>query len=85
MVLGNKRVDLAVEWEGRKYPIEIKILRGKKTVPDGVAQLLEYMNICDSDTGWLVVFDRSPKKFWGRKTYMKDVKTGGKRVTVVGC
>ncbi|MDR2694350.1 MAG: hypothetical protein LBB74_09095 [Chitinispirillales bacterium] len=48
MALGSRRVDLAVEWEGQKYPIEVKILRGKKT-------------------------------------YVKKVKSGSKRVTVVGC
>jgi hypothetical protein len=43
------------------------------------------MDKLEADAGWLVVFDRSPKRFWGRKAYRKEVKVDGKRVTVVGC
>jgi hypothetical protein len=82
---GTKRVDLCVEYGGRKYPVELKILQSESSRADSLKQLRGYMDKLEADAGWLVVFDRSPKRFWGRKTYIKEVKVDRKRVTVVGC
>jgi hypothetical protein len=82
---GTKRVDLCVEYNGRKYPVELKILQSETSRAESLKQLRGYMDKLEADAGWLVVFDRSPKRFWGRKTYIKEVKVDGKRVTVVGC
>jgi hypothetical protein len=82
---GTKRVDLCVEYDGRKYPVELKILQSETSRAESLKQLRGYMDKLEADAGWLVVFDRSPKRFWGRKTYIKEVKVDGKRITVVGC
>ncbi len=82
---GTKRVDLCVVYDGQKYPIELKILQNMKGKSVGIEQILGYMDKVGSNNGWLVIFDKSPKKSWGKKIYTRVEKAGGKRVTIVGC
>ncbi|MCL2102319.1 MAG: ATP-binding protein [Fibromonadales bacterium] len=81
MALGKMRSDICVEWQGQKYPIELKILRNDKTIPEGLVQLSEYMSRCGTDEGWLVVFDRDMSKNWEDKLYVKEFD----KITVFGC
>jgi hypothetical protein len=85
MALGKKRADICIEWENQKYPIELKIYKGIKTIKEATEQILTYMEKMGTKAGWVVVFDRTPKKSWGKKIYIKSVKKPGKKVTVFGC
>jgi hypothetical protein len=60
MAAGRNRLDLCVEFEGRKYPIELKLRRNDKTESDGLRQLAGYMDTLGCDKGWLIIFDRRP-------------------------
>jgi len=81
MALGKKRADICIEWQGQKYPIEIKILRNNNSITDGLTQALEYMDRCGSNEGWLVVFDRDAGKSWEEKLYVRECD----KITVFGC
>jgi len=81
MALGKKRADICIEWEGQKYPIEIKILRNSNSISDGLAQTLEYVERCGTERGWLVVFDRDAGKSWEEKLYVRECD----KITVFGC
>jgi len=81
MALGKKRADICIEWQGQRYPIELKILKDAKTIPEGLVQLSVYMERCGSDKGWLVVFDRSVEKSWAEKLYIRECD----KITVFGC
>jgi len=83
--LGTKRADLCIVYDGQKYPIELKLLRNRKSHADSLAQILGYMDKVGSDVGWLVIFDSSTKKTWDEKIYMKKETVNGKEITVVGC
>ena len=86
MALGKKRVDICVEWENQKYPIELKLYKGAKTIKDSIEQILDYMDKVGSKEGWVVIFDRTPKKSWSKKLYVKEVKpAAGKKITIFGC
>jgi len=85
MALGTYRVDICVEWEKQKYPIELKIYKGVKTIKDSIEQILTYMDKIGSKEGWVVIFDRTPKKSWSKKLYVKEVKQSGKKITIFGC
>jgi hypothetical protein len=85
MAFGRQRADLCVVYDGQKYPIELKILQNMRGNAKGIEQILGYMDKVGSNTGWLVIFDRSPKKSWGKKIYTRVEKVGEKRVTIVGC
>ncbi|MDR1098140.1 MAG: AAA-like domain-containing protein [Tannerella sp.] len=78
------RLDLCLVYEGQKYPIELKIRRGKKSREDGIAQTLRYMNVYGCTEGWLAIFDRSQTTEWSRKIYMEKKPVDGKTVTIVG-
>lgn len=82
---GRKRMDLCVRYGDHQYPIEIKIQYGAKTIPEGLAQLSEYMDKLGEKTGWLIVFDRKKSKSWDEKVFWKTEKTEGKTVYVAGC
>jgi hypothetical protein len=84
MALGRKRVDLCVVYEGQKYPVELKILRNEKSLPDGLEQLSAYMDKAGASEGWLVLFDRSAEKPWEDKLYMRQEMHKGKHITVAG-
>jgi len=85
MALGTNRVDICVEWENQKYPIELKLYKGAKTIKDSIEQILKYMDKIGSKEGWVVIFDRTPKKSWSKKLYVKEVKQAGKKITIFGC
>jgi hypothetical protein len=84
MALGKKRADLCVVYKEQKYPIELKILRNSKSLPDGLEQLSAYVDRVGSNEGWLVLFDRSSEKPWEEKLYMRSEAYKGKSITVVG-
>jgi hypothetical protein len=86
MALGKKRVDICVEWNNQKYPIELKLYKGTKTIKDSTEQILDYMDKVGSKEGWMVIFDRTPKKSWTKKLYLKEVKqSSGRKITIFGC
>jgi hypothetical protein len=85
MALGKNRADICIEWEGQKYPIELKLYQSAKTTKDATAQILKYMERVGSKEGWVVIFDRTPKKSWGKKLYAKEIKQAGKKITIFGC
>jgi hypothetical protein len=64
---GRKRMDLIVEINGFRYPVEIKLRKGPKTVEEGQSQLAEYLDSLGIKEGWLVIFDRRPDIPWQEK------------------
>lgn len=86
---GRGRMDLLVEYEDKKYIIEIKLLRDNTTLSavleKGLEQVREYRDRIDKTTPcYLVVFDRrSPENLppWEKRIYWKNESD----VTIVGC
>jgi type II secretory pathway predicted ATPase ExeA len=85
MALGKNRADICIEWKGQKYPIELKLYNGIKTIKDSAEQILKYMERVGSKEGWVVIFDRTAKKSWSKKLYIKEIKQVGKKITLFGC
>jgi hypothetical protein len=84
MASGNGRLDLMMIYNGKKYPIELKIRYGKKYVEDGLVQTAGYMELHCCNEGWMVVFDRRKTVKWEDKLYMKKETVDGKTLTIVG-
>jgi hypothetical protein len=82
---GRRRLDLYVDFEGHKYPIELKLRRSSKTEENSYDQILDYMDTLGVNAGWLVIFDRRIKIDWDAKVYLKTEKIEGRTVTIVGC
>ncbi|MCL2512072.1 MAG: ATP-binding protein, partial [Bacteroidales bacterium] len=85
MATGKDRLDLCIEYHGKKYPIELKINRGKQSVEKGIEQTLRYMDTLNCNEGWLVAFDRDNEKSWDERIYQKREVVNGKTVNVFGC
>ncbi|MDR0348209.1 MAG: ATP-binding protein, partial [Tannerella sp.] len=84
MATGNGRLDLLMTYNGRKYPIELKIRYGEKYLEEGLEQTARYMDIHDCNEGWMVVFDRRSTVTWKKKLYMRKETVNGKTITVTG-
>ena len=85
MATGRERLDLCIEFKGKKYPIELKINRGAQSIEKGIEQTLRYMDTLGCTQGWLVAFDRNKKKPWEEKIYQKMEMINGKTVNLFGC
>jgi len=81
---GTGRTDLCLVYGNQKYPIELKIRRGEKSVDKGIDQIIRYMDTFGCNEGWLAVFDQRPKISWNKKIYIQKEKRDGKTVTIVG-
>ena len=84
MAAGKDRLDLCISYKGKKYPIELKINRGKQSIEKGIEQTLGYMDTLGCDEGWLVAFDQDNKKSWDEKIYQKKEVIRGKTVNIFG-
>jgi hypothetical protein len=78
------RLDLCVIYEGQKYPLELKLRRGKDTLEKGLVQTLRYMNAYGCSEGWLAIFDRRKNTKWDDKLYLRKKVIDGKTITIVG-
>ncbi len=84
LAAGTGRTDICVVYDEKKYPIELKIRRGEKTLREGVEQTFKYMDTFGCNEAWLCVFDRRPNVSWDKKIYMNKETIDGKTVTVIG-
>jgi hypothetical protein len=84
MAAGKGRLDVCLVYEGQKYPIELKLWRGEKSLEGGVEQTLRYMDVYGATEGWLALFDRTPQTSWDEKIYMEERIIDGKTVTIIG-
>ncbi len=88
--LGRKRTDLMVAWKHekgvQKIVLELKVLHKslEHTIKEGLAQLAAYMDICGSDNGHLVVFDRDPDRKWEEKIFRRNEVFEGRKIEVWG-
>jgi hypothetical protein len=84
MAAGVGRTDICLVYDNYKYPIELKIWRGEKSLKEGLEQTARYMDVYGCTEGWLLLFDRRPDMKWDDKIYMKKETPDGKTITVVG-
>ena len=83
MALGSRRLDLCVEFRGKRYAIEVKTSRnfaGEKSY----AQLAGYLDTLKLSEGWMPVFDEDTEKPWDEKIFTRDETFDGKTIHVIG-
>jgi len=81
---GTRRVDLCVAYAGRRYPIELKIVRSEKTRAEGLRQLVDYVDKLGAEEGWLVLFDQTSGKTWDERIYHEAEEHDGRVLHVLG-
>ena len=83
MALGSGRLDLCVEFKGKRYAIEVKTSKnfsGEKSY----AQLAGYLDKLEQPEGWMAIFDEDKSKSWEEKLYSRDVEFNGKTLHLIG-
>jgi hypothetical protein len=85
LATGRRRTDLCIHYQNRKYPVEIKIRRDKKTLEEGKKQIWDYADILGCGEGWLVIFDRRKRQSWKNKLFWKTDKIRGIVIHIAGC
>jgi len=80
--LGRKRADILLTWKSKRFVIELKINRGKDTLPSGLEQTASYMDKTGAEEGHLIIFDRNAKKTWEEKISHKIEIAQGKKIEV---
>ena len=75
---------MCIVYNDKKYPIELKIWRGEKTLKEGLKRTLGYMDTLGCRDGYLLIFDRNKEKSWDEKIYYKQEKINDKIVNVFG-
>ena len=83
MASGSGRLDLCVEFRGKRYAVEVKTSKnfaGEKSY----AQLAGYLDDLGLSEGWMPVFDENPSKPWDEKLYTRDETCNGKTIHVIG-
>ena len=83
--LGRGALDLLVAWRGERHAIEVKLRRDTQTQKRALEQVGRYLEKMGLDEGWLVMFDLRAKRSWKDRLTSKTVKTGGKRIHLIGC
>ena len=83
MALGSGRLDLCVEYRGRRYAVEIKTSKNFAG-EDSYKQLAKYLGTLGLSEGWMPIFDEDKSKPWDEKLYNRDVEFDGKTLHIVG-
>jgi hypothetical protein len=72
----EKRLDIAVTFDNKKFIIELKIWHGESYHQEGIRQLCEYLDIHNESRGYLLIFDLRKKSGLIGKNRL--IETGGK-------
>jgi hypothetical protein len=83
LAVGTGRADLVVELGGRQDVIELKLQRGKYTLPEGLEQVAHYAKRLGRDQGYLVIFDPKADTPWEDRGAVESVDHEGVTVVVV--
>jgi hypothetical protein len=81
--VGTKRVDLVVDFGGRKDVIELKRAHGYKMLEHGLAQVSAYARRLSRDVGYLVVFDVKSETPFEERGEIEEIEEAGVNVVVL--
>ncbi|MCP4600032.1 MAG: ATP-binding protein [Proteobacteria bacterium] len=81
--IGTGRADLVVCFGGREDVIELKLQRGKYTLPEGLEQVARYAKRLQRDVGYLIIFDPKSETPWEDRGEVEETKQDCVTVVVV--
>ena len=83
MAVSNGRIDLLVRYKQQEFALELKVLRDKHTIEDGLKQLDRYLDRLNLHHGYLIVFAPTPKD-WEEKIHFRTTPHNQKTITHIG-
>lgn len=81
--VGTGRADVVVEFGGQTDILELKLLRGKHTLPEGLDQVAGYAKRLGRDAGYLVLVDRQSAAPWEERGQFETRMHLGVNITVL--
>ncbi len=75
----DRKMDLVVTYNNKRYVIELKIWYGEKYLSDGIEQLSDYLDSYSLDTGFILIYNFNKNK----KYETKEVEHDSKKITAV--
>lgn len=86
MAVGNGRTDLAIFWKDQIIPIELKMNHDKWSEPEGLGQIVRYMDQLGQKRGYLVLFEKKPSQElpWDTRIRRQVKDVDGKEVILLG-
>jgi hypothetical protein len=76
----EKRLDIVVTFDNKKYIIELKVWRGEIYHQTGINQLCYYLDLQHQKVGYLLIYDL--RKVSGQNGKTEIVEVGGKTIFV---
>lgn len=75
----EKRIDVVVTFDNKRYIIELKIWRGEAYHREGIRQLCGYLDRQNETSGYLLIYDlRKESGYFGK---LEIIETEGKKIT----
>ncbi|MCP4152320.1 MAG: AAA family ATPase [bacterium] len=74
----EKRLDVVITFENKKYIVELKIWRGDAYHRKGIRQLCDYLDRQNQKNGYLLIYDM--RKESGRVGERETIDAGGKKI-----
>ncbi|MCP4149910.1 MAG: AAA family ATPase, partial [bacterium] len=74
----EKRLDVVITFEKKKYIVELKIWRGESYHRQGIRQLCDYLDRQNQKVGYLLIYDL--RKETGRAGERESIDAGGKKI-----
>jgi hypothetical protein len=74
----EKRLDIVLTFERKRYIIELKIWRGESYHQEGIRQLCDYLDRQNEPIGYLLVYDL--RKESGRAGEWEKIEREGKEI-----
>ncbi len=75
----DRKMDLVITFNDKRYVIELKIWYGEKYLTDGIEQLSDYLDSYSLDTGFILIYNFNKIK----KYEIKKVEHSTKNITAV--
>lgn len=72
-----------IDFKGRQDIIELKLLRGSYTRPEGVEQVARYATRLYRDRGYLIIFDPTAERPWEERGRVETELCDGVTVIVL--
>jgi hypothetical protein len=79
---GLKRLDMLVEFSGERFAFELK-RESKNALKEGKKQLKEYLDRLSMDSGYLIIFNRTPPDNWDNVGIRDNIEFSGKKIAVL--
>ncbi len=70
----DRRMDIAITYNEKRYVVELKIWRGQEYHQAGLKQLSDYLDIYSLKKGYLLIYDFRQKKEYTQETIIYEDK-----------